>query len=384
MTLPQHIPFNRPLLLGAEQETTSQAIMSGKLSGNGDYTEYCESLLAKLTHAPAVLLTPSCTSALEMAALLIDIGPGDEVIMPSWTFVSTANAFVLRGAVPVFVDISDDDGNLDASLVEAAVTSKTRAIVPVHYGGVACDMDVILDIAERHSLWVVEDAAQGVMANYKNRPLGSIGHLGAFSFHATKNYTSGGEGGALIVNDPSLLERARILREKGTNREAFASGKVDQYQWLDIGSSFLMSELQAAYLTPQIESPHAVKHRRCQLWNNYAKAFEPLQDSYGVTLARIPGWADHNGHIFFLKAKGEAARDQLLAELRMMGVCAQSHYVPLHLSPAGKRFSRLASDCRHTVGFYQRLIRLPLYYDLSDSEQRYVIEAVEICLKATQ
>ncbi len=381
MTQNLNIPFNCPLYMGGEQEAIQQAIKSGRLSGNGYYTDYCESRLASLTDAQGVLLTPSCTHALEMAALLINIGPGDEVIMPSWTFVSTANAFVLRGAVPVFVDISDADGNLDVALIEAAVTSRTRAIVPVHYGGVACDMDAIMDIAQRYSLWVIEDAAQGVMAGYKDKPLGSIGHLGAYSFHATKNYTSGGEGGALVVNDASLLERARILREKGTNREAFASGKVDQYQWLDIGSSFLMSELQAAYLAPQLDAAQIVKNRRRELWDNYARAFESLPDAYGVSLARIPDWADHNGHIFFLRTNSLPARDQLLSGLNARQVCAQSHYVPLHLSPAGKRFSQTAGDCSKTVQFYQQLVRLPIYYSMADHEQQYVVDAVKACLR---
>ena len=381
MTQNLNIPFNRPLYMGGEQEAIQQAIKSGRLSGNGYYTDYCESRLACLTGSHGVLLTPSCTHALEMAALLINIGPGDEVIMPSWTFVSTANAFVLRGAVPVFVDISDADGNLDVALIETAITTRTRAIVPVHYGGVACDMDAIMGIAQRHSLWVIEDAAQGVMAGYKNKPLGSIGHLGAYSFHATKNYTSGGEGGALVVNDASLLERARILREKGTNREAFASGEVDQYQWLDIGSSFLMSELQAAYLAPQLDAAQIVKKRRRELWDNYARAFETSQDTYRVSLARVPGWADHNGHIFFLRTDSLSARDKLLSDLHARQVCAQSHYVPLHQSPAGKRFAQTAGDCSKTDQFYQQLVRLPIYYSMTDNEQHYVVEAVKACLQ---
>ncbi|ERP93185.1 hypothetical protein Q670_07335 [Alcanivorax sp. P2S70] len=381
MNLSLNIPFNRPLMIGGEPEAIQEAVHSGMLAGNGSFTSYCEGLLSKLVGALDVLLTPSCTHALEMAALLIDIGPGDEVIMPSWTFVSTANAFVLRGAIPVFVDISTADGNLDVTLIEAAITPRTRAIVPVHYGGVACDMDAIMLIAERHALWVIEDAAQAVMSNYKNRHLGSIGHLGAFSFHATKNYTSGGEGGALVVNDASFLDRARILREKGTNREAFASGAVNQYQWLDIGSSFLMSELQAAFLSVQLDAAQAVKFERRARWENYASELAPLSDFHGIKQASVPDWADHNGHIFFLKARDLRARNELLAGLNAKGVCAQAHYVPLHLSPAGKQFGRNVGACSKTVELYERLVRLPVFHSLTDGEQAYVIDSVEACLR---
>lgn len=381
MTLSLNIPFNRPLVTGREQEAIHRAIQTGALSGNGYFTQYCEARLERLHDAHGVLLTPSCTHALEMAALLIGIGPGDEVIMPSWTFVSTANAFVLRGAIPVFVDISEADGNLDASLIEGAITDKTRAIVPVHYGGVACDMDVIMDIADRHGLWVIEDAAQALMSDYKNRPLGGIGHLGAFSFHATKNFTSGGEGGALVVNDAALFDRARVLREKGTNKEAFTSGAVDQYQWLDIGSSFLMSEVQAAYLAPQLDAAHAVQSRRRELWNTYAVALADLQQVHDVTIARIPEFAHHNGHIFFIKMSELGARGTLLARLEARGVCAQSHYVPLHLSVAGKRFARTVGVCSNTMQFYERLIRLPIFYSMTDTEQEYVIDSLDDCLR---
>lgn len=366
------IPFNKPFTIGPELEYIADAVARGHLSGDGHYTKLCHRWLEEKLGAKRALLTHSCTAALEMAAMLCDIQPGDEVIMPSYTFVSTANAFVLRGAVPVFVDIRPDTLNLDEELIEAAITSKTRAIVPVHYAGVACDMDVIMAIAQRHRLLVVEDAAQAVLSEYKGRRPGAIGHLGCLSFHETKNVISG-EGGALLVNDVALVERAEIIREKGTNRSKFFRGEVDKYTWVDIGSSFLPSELIGAFLWAQLERAETIIARRRQLCAVYREALQDLADEGLITLPQVePEGVSGNGHMFYLMTRTAAERGALLAHLKTAGVHAVFHYVPLHASPAGRKFGRTAGALPVTENLADRLVRLPLFYNLGDDEARTI------------
>lgn len=370
------VPFNRPLVIGTELDAIERAMLSGNMAGNGPFTGECESQLVALTGAPYALLTPSCTHALEMAAILIGIEPGDEVIMPSWTFVSTANAFVLRGAVPVFVDVEPLTGNLDVRLLDAAITDKTRAIVTVHYGGMCCDMDALLAFARRYELWVIEDAAQALMSTWKGKPLGAIGHLGAYSFHASKNITSAGEGGALLVNEPSLQQRAEIIREKGTNRAAFLRNESRGYEWLDIGSSYLPGECQAAALSVQLPAAGKVTERRRYLWQRYQKSFFPVCESKSISLFSIPENCHHNAHLFGLKMPDPTSRKSLQASLAEEGVIAQTHYVPLHSSPAGRRYGRIAGSMRKTDFLAECLLRLPLYFALTDAEQDFVIDKV--------
>lgn len=370
------IPFNQPCVVGNEQSYLQQAIMSGQISGNGHFTHLCEQWIQHYCHTPKALLTPSCTAALEMAALLLDIQAGDEVIMPSYTFVSSANAFALRGAKIVFVDIRPDTMNIDERLIEAAITPRTRAIVAVHYAGVACEMDTIMAIAEQYGLFVVEDAAQAVMAYYKGRPLGSIGHIGCYSFHETKNYTAGGEGGAILLNEPTFIERAEIIREKGTNRSQFFRGQVDKYTWKDLGSSYLMSELQAAYLYAQLVQASLINQTRLQLWQNYWQAFQPLAQKGVVVLAQIPECCIHNAHLFYLKVADLNTRTALITHLKVNNILAVFHYVPLHSSPAGQRFGRFVGDDRFTTKESEQLVRLPLFYNLTLAEQQKVIQAV--------
>lgn len=370
------IPFNQPPIIGSELGYIQQAMASGKLSGNGKFTHLCEQWLEKnLTHSK-VLLTPSCTAALEMAAILLDIQPGDEVIMPSYTFVSTANAFVLRGAKIVFVDIRPDTMNIDENQIEQAITPKTKAIVPVHYAGVACEMEKIMAIAEKHGLYVVEDAAQAVNAFYQGRALGSIGHIGCYSFHETKNYSAGGEGGAIVLNDPTLIARAEILREKGTDRSRFFRGEVDKYRWQDIGSSFLMSEIQAAYLYAQLEVADKINQKRLTLWQNYLQAFLPLAQTGRVVLPSSAEQYQHNGHLFYLKLKDINERTAFIAFMKARKILTVFHYVPLHFSPAGGKFGRFSGEDRFTTKESERLVRLPLFYNLTEQEQNKVIEAV--------
>ena len=309
-----------------------------------------------------------------MAALLIDIQPGDEVIMPSYTFVSTANAFVLRGAKIVFVDVRQDTMNLDENKIEAAITPKTKAIVPVHYAGVACEMDTIMAIAEKYHLWVIEDAAQGVMSSYKGKALGTIGHIGCYSFHETKNYTAGGEGGATLVNDPQLIERAEIIREKGTNRSQFFRGQVDKYTWRDMGSSFLMSDLQAAYLYAQLEAADEINQRRLAIWQRYYQAFQPFAGSR-VELPFIPQQCQHNAHMFYLKLNDVADRTSFIDALKADDILSVFHYVPLHSSPAGEKFGRFDGTDQFTTAESERLVRLPLFYNMTDEEVEKVIAA---------
>ncbi|CAH0292206.1 dTDP-4-amino-4,6-dideoxygalactose transaminase [Erwinia aphidicola] len=367
------IPFNAPPVVGTELEYMQSAMGSGKLCGDGGFTRRCQQWMEQRFASRKVLLTPSCTASLEMAAILIDIQPGDEVIMPSYTFVSTANAFVLRGATIVFVDVRPDTMNIDESLIEAAITDKTKAIVPVHYAGVACEMDTIMALAKKHQLWVVEDAAQGVMSTYNGRALGSIGHIGCFSFHETKNYTAGGEGGATLVNDASLVERAEIVREKGTNRSQFFRGQVDKYTWRDIGSSYLMADLQAAYLWAQLESAERINQQRLRLWQNYHDALQPLAARGRIELPVIPANCEHNAHMFYLKLRDQDDRSALISWLKEAEILAVFHYIPLHSSPAGLRFGRFHGTDRATQTESERLLRLPLFYNLSDNNQKTVI-----------
>ncbi len=368
------IPFNKPPVVGTEQQQIAKALTTGKLSGDGPFTKLAEKWQQQRFDAKKVLLTPSCTASLEMAALLIDIQPGDEVIMPSYTFVSTANAFVLRGAKIVFVDVRQDTMNLDENKIEAAITPKTKAIVPVHYAGVACEMDTIMAIAEKYHLWVIEDAAQGVMSSYKGKALGTIGHIGCYSFHETKNYTAGGEGGATLVNDPKLIERAEIIREKGTNRSQFFRGQVDKYTWRDMGSSFLMSDLQAAYLYAQLEAADEINQRRLAIWQRYYQAFQPFA-GLRVELPFIPQQCQHNAHMFYLKLNDVADRTSFIDALKADDILSVFHYVPLHSSPAGEKFGRFDGTDQFTTAESERLVRLPLFYNMTDEEVEKVIAA---------
>jgi len=370
------IPFNKPYMTGKELWNISQAHHRGMLAGDGHFTRQCHAWLEAQSGCRKALLTHSCTAALEMAAILADIQPGDEVVMPSYTFVSTANAFVLRGGVPVFVDIRPDTLNLDETLIEAAITPRTRAIVPVHYAGVGCEMDTIMAIAERHKLLVVEDAAQGVMASFKDRPLGGIGHLGCLSFHETKNIIAG-EGGALLVNDERFAERAEIIREKGTNRSQFFRGMVDKYTWVDMGSSFLPGELIAAFLVAQMKEAEAITSARLALWNNYHAAFASLEQDERVRRPIIPAGCRHNAHMYYLLVADLAERTALIAHLKAREVLAVFHYVPLHSAPAGRRYGRACGDLPVTGDLSDRLVRLPLWVGLDqDGAQERVIECV--------
>ncbi|MBX3650323.1 MAG: dTDP-4-amino-4,6-dideoxygalactose transaminase [Burkholderiales bacterium] len=369
-------PFNKPFTIGAELEYITDAVARGHLSGDGHYTKLCHRWLEQKLGAKRALLTHSCTAALEMAAILCDIQPGDEVIMPSYTFVSTANAFVLRGGVPVFVDIRRDTLNLDETLIEAAITPKTKAIVPVHYAGVACEMDTIMAIAQRHGLLVVEDAAQAVLSEYRGRRPGAIGDLGCLSFHETKNVISG-EGGALLVNNPALAERAEIIREKGTNRSKFFRGEVDKYTWVDIGSSFLPSELIGAFLWAQLEHAETIITQRRRLCAIYREALQDPADAGRLLLPQPePEGLAGNGHMFYLFTRTAAERPALLAHLKAAGMHAVFHYVPLHSSPAGQRFGRSAGALPVTDDLAERLVRLPLYYGLAGEEARGIAAAV--------
>ncbi len=371
------IPFNRPYTVGTEFASIQKAIDAGHLSGNGQFSSRCQEWLEERTGALRALLTPSCTAALEMAAILAEVGPGDEVIMPSYTFVSTANAFVLRGATPVWVDVREDTLNLDERLVETAITEHTRVVAPVHYAGVGCDMAALTDIALRHDLLVIEDAAQGVMATVGDdaQALGTIGQFGALSFHETKNVTCG-EGGALLVNDPRWIDRAEVLQEKGTNRRQFFRGAVEKYTWVDLGSSFLLSEVSAAFLWAQLQCAQAITDRRLRIWDTYYEAFEPLEEAGVVRRPVVPEKCAHNAHMFYLLTPDEPARDALIANLAERGVVAVFHYVPLHSSPAGRRCGRAAGDLRVTDDVSNRLVRLPLWPGLAEDDIRRVVEGV--------
>ncbi|MGE3274344.1 MAG: dTDP-4-amino-4,6-dideoxygalactose transaminase [Vicinamibacterales bacterium] len=372
----QHpIWFNRPAVTGRELDYMREALAGGHISGDGPFTKRCHAALEAVTGSRKALLTTSCTHALEMAALLLDIAPGDEVICPAFTFVSTINAFVLRGARPVFVDVRPDTLNLDERLVEAAITPRTRAILVVHYAGVACAMDTLGAIAARHGLPIVEDAAHGLFGSYRDRPLGSLGALSTLSFHETKNLTCG-EGGALLINDPRYVERAEIIREKGTNRSRFFRGEVDRYTWADLGSSYLPSDLLAAYLWAQLEARDAIQARRQVIWARYADALAPWAAASGVGLPAVPDGCRHPAHLFYMLLPSLADRDALIARLRADGILLVFHYQPLHLSEMGRRFGGQDGQCPVTEDVADRLVRLPLFYQLTDEEQARVITAV--------
>jgi len=371
----ERIPFNWPYMTGKELHYIAEAHFNGRLAGDGPFTKRCHRWIEEKTGCDKALLTHSCTAALEMTALLLDIQPGDEVIMPSYTFVSTANAFVLRGGVPVFVDIREDTLNLDEKLIEAAITPRTKAIVPVHYAGVACEMDAIMDIARRHGLKVVEDAAQGVMASYKGRALGSIGDLGTFSFHETKNVIAG-EGGALLVNNPELTLRAEIIREKGTDRSRFFRGEVDKYTWQEVGSSFLPGELIAAFLWAQLEEAQAITARRLASWEYYHAALAPLEAKGVLRRPVIPDGCQHNAHMYYVLLDAELDRQAVLSDLKRNEIYSVFHYVPLHSSPAGERYGRAHGSLDVTNGQSERLIRLPLWVGLTPAQQDRVVNVL--------
>ena len=371
------IGFNKPYMTGKELHNIAFAHANSCLAGDGDFTKRCQSWLEQRTGARKALLTHSCTAALEMAAILADLQPGDEVIMPSYTFVSTANAFALRGAVPVFVDIRPDTLNLDETLIEAAITPRTRAIVPVHYGGVGCAMDVILAIAARHGLLVIEDAAQGIMATHRGRSLGAIGHLGTLSFHETKNIISG-EGGALVINDTALAARAEIIREKGTNRSQFFRGQVDKYTWVDIGSSYLPGEIIAAFLWAQMEEADAITARRLALWDRYHAAFEPLEQAGCVRRPVIPDCCGHNAHMYDLLLRDLDERTLFIEAMKTEDIHCVFHYVPLHSAPQGRKIGRMAGDLAVTSDVANRLVRLPLWLGLEEHQERVIEAALRV------
>ena len=369
------IPFNKPFIAGNELKYIAQAVANGQLAGDGAFTKRCHEWLEKNLDCRMALLAHSGTAALEMAAILADIQPGDEVILPSFTFVSTANAFVLRGGVPVFVDIRPDTLNLDETKIEAAITSKTKAIVPVHYAGVPCEMKAILDIAKRSGLCVIEDAAQALLSTDHGKTLGTIGDLGCISFHETKNIISG-EGGALLVNRPEWAERAEIIREKGTNRKKFLRGDVDKYTWVDIGSSFLPSELTAAFLLAQFEQAEAIIRRRCQICDHYGKGLLDLAQRGLMTLPFASSDTGSNGHMYYILARTPEERQRLMSHLRGEGILAVFHYVPLHTAPAGHRYGRVGGDMSVTDRVSACLLRLPVFYEMSDAEVDQVIECI--------
>jgi dTDP-4-amino-4,6-dideoxygalactose transaminase len=369
------IPFNVPPYLGTELEQIKQVLEKRKMCGDGHFTKECHRWLRENTGTIHALLTTSCTHALEMSAILADIKPEDEVIMPSYTFVSTANAFVLRGARIVFVDIRADTLNIDEKLIDDAVTSRTKAIVPVHYAGVSCEMDTILEIAKEHNLWVIEDAAQGVGAKYRNKTLGTIGDMGCYSFHETKNISCG-EGGALLIQDETLMERAEIIREKGTNRSKFWRGQVDKYTWVDIGSSYLPSEFNAAYLYTQMQSIGQINENRIKTWNLYHEGLLPLARKGFIDLPVIPLECQHNAHMFYIKVKNIEERGKLIEYLKQNDIQAVFHYVPLHSSPAGKQYGTFFGDDKYTTNESERLLRLPMYYELDEKFVMLIIEKI--------
>lgn len=374
------IPFNRPYVTGKEVGYIAEAIGNSHLAGDGPFTRQCHRWIEEKAGCARALLTTSCTSALDLAALLLELEPGDEVVMPSFTFVSTANAFVLRGAVPVFVDIREDTLNLDENLLEAAITSRTRAIVPVHYAGVACEMDTISRIARRHDLRIVEDAAQGILAGYKGRALGSIGDLGTLSFHETKNIICG-EGGALLVNDRSLVARAEIIREKGTDRSRFFRGEIDKYTWQDVGSSLLPGDNIAAFLWAQLEQADDITARRLALWHAYHELLSPLEREGLLRRPVIPADCQHNGHLYYILLAPGIDREVVLEALKARGIHAVFHYVPLHSSPAGRRFGRAHGELPLTNSLSARLIRLPLWIGLGEARQQRVCNSLDLVLR---
>lgn len=370
------INFNTPPYVGKEQDYIKQAIESNqKISGDGPFTKRCHEWFEENFNAKKALLTTSCTHALEMAAILINIQPGDEVIAPSYTFVSTVNAFVLRGAKIIFVDVRPDTMNIDETLIEAAITKDTKAIVPVHYAGVACEMDTIMEIAKRNNLYVIEDAAQGVMSTYNGKALGTIGDLGCFSFHETKNYSMG-EGGALLIQNEKFLERAEIIREKGTNRSRFIRGQVDKYTWVDIGSSYLPSELNAAYLLAQLEEAHKINDDRLNSWDIYNNSLKHLEEKGYIELPYIPVDCEHNAHMFYIKCRDIEERSRLIEFLKEHDVLTVFHYIPLHTANAGLKYGEFVGEDRFTTSESERLLRLPIYYGLKEKETKNVCDLI--------
>ncbi len=370
------IPFNIPPYVGTEEKYIAEAIASHKICGDGQFTKKCNAWLEERFGANKALLTTSGSTALDMAALLCELKPGDEVILPSFTFSSTANSFVLAGAKLVFVDVRPDTMNIDETKIERAITDRTRVIVPVHYAGVACEMDTIMEIAHRRGLMVVEDAAQGVMSSYKGRPLGTIGDFGCYSFHETKNYSMG-EGGALLINNSAFIEKAEILREKGTNRAKFFRGQVDKYTWVDFGDSYLPSELNAAYLWAQLEAADAINADRLNTWNEYDKALRPLAGRGLIECPAVPEGCVHNAHMYWIKLRTLSERTAFIDHMKENGVLTVFHYVPLHSAPAGLRFGRFDGEDKYTSADSDRLVRLPLYYGLTDADRAAVIDAVK-------
>ena len=369
------ISFNKPPYVGEEIKYIEEAVKAQKICGDGQFTKKCNKWFEDKTGAAKVLLTTSCTHATELAALLLDIQPGDEVIMPAYTFVSTADAFVLRGATAVFVDINPKTMNIDENLIEDAITEKTKAIVPVHYAGVSCEMDKIMEIAKKHNLYVVEDAAQGVMSTYKGQALGTIGDFGCYSFHETKNYSMG-EGGAIVINNNAYAEKAEILREKGTNRAQFFRGQVAKYNWVDFGDSYLQSDLNAAYLWAQLEKADEINDNRLKTWHLYNEAFKPLEDEGIIELPTIPEDCIHNAHMYYIKCKNLDIRQKFIRYMKENDILCTFHYVPLHSAPAGRKFGRFCGEDEYTTSESDRLVRLPMYYKIDDDDLNFVISKV--------
>lgn len=371
------INFNVPPYVDKAADYIQECVKNQKICGDGPYTKKCNAWFEERTKSKKCLLTTSCTHATELAALLVSVQPGDEVIMPAYTFVSTADAFVLRGAVPVFVDIRPDTMNIDENKIEAAITEKTKGIVPVHYAGVACEMDAIMDIAKRHNLWVIEDAAQGVMASYKGQALGTIGDFGCFSFHETKNYSMG-EGGALLIRDEKYVEDAEIIREKGTNRSKYYRGQIDKYTWVNYGSSYLPSDMNAAYLYSQLEIADEINDARLAAWNHYYEKLSPLMEAGKIELPTVPEGCVHNAHMFYIKTKNIEERTRLIDFLKSNEILAVFHYIPLHTAPAGLKYGRFHGEDEYTTKESERLLRLPMYYGLTIEQIDY------ICSKVTE
>lgn len=374
------ISFNKPPYVGEEIRYIEEAVKAQKICGDGQFTKKCNKWFEDKTGAAKVLLTTSCTHATELAALLLDIQPGDEVIMPAYTFVSTADAFVLRGATAVFVDINPKTMNIDENLIEDAITEKTKAIVPVHYAGVSCEMDKIMEIAKKHNLYVVEDAAQGVMSTYKGKALGTIGDYGCYSFHETKNYSMG-EGGALLIRDGKNAELAEIIREKGTNRSKFFRGQIDKYTWVEAGSSYLPSDMNAAYLWAQLQKADEINENRLQSWNRYYEGLKDLEEAGKIELPYIPEYCEHNAHMFYIKAKDLEERSALISYLKENGVTAVFHYIPLHTAPAGKEYGRFHGEDKYTTKESERIIRLPMYYELDEQDAKKVMDLIHTFYK---
>lgn len=370
------ISFNVPPYTGKEMEYIKQAVENQKICGDGPFTKKCNEWIEKKTGTAKCLLTPSCTQATELAALLADIKEGDEIIMPAYTFVSTADAFVLRGAKPVFVDIRPDTMNIDETKIEAAITDRTRAIVPVHYAGVACEMDTIMDIANRHHLFVIEDAAQGIMASYKGKALGAIGDFGCYSFHETKNLSMG-EGGAILIKDAKYIEDAEIIREKGTNRSKYFRGQIDKYTWVNYGSSYLPSDMNAAYLWAQLELAQKITDVRLARWNQYNELLQPLKQRGILELPTVPEGCIHNAHMYYIKTKNIEERTRLIDFLKENGILAVFHYIPLHTAPAGIRFGEFRGEDIYTTRESERLLRLPMFYKLTEAEVEYIVGKVK-------